>query len=152
MTLFLRAIFLLSLTGAAHASNKLVTDFAQLIGADKNSKKAFEEAISSTKPLVIKFYIIGCGPCKATDPGYAKMAELFKGKADFITLDAIKYEEIAQRFNIKKLPSWVIIAQGKKIASIKGSEKMADVKKFLAAYLAKHQFVTDSGNESENMA
>ncbi len=119
------------------ASSQLVTDFAQLIGHDKNSHKAFHRALSGNAPLVIKFYAIGCRPCKATDAGYAKMARTFKDKATFITLDVIKYEEIAKHFNLQSLPSWVILAQKKKIALIKGSKHMGDVAKVLARYLSK---------------
>lgn len=124
----------MSMSLLAHAH--LVTDFAQLIGHDKNSKKAFDKALSSNLPLVIKFYAIGCGPCKATEAGYAKMAHTFKDKATFITLDVIKYEEIAKHFNLQSLPSWAILAQRKKLALIRGSKNLADVEKVLARYLS----------------
>ncbi len=136
MVVFIRLILAILIGINAYGAIPGVTDFSRLIGPDHNSKKAFEQAINSDKPLVIKFYLIGCGPCKATDQAYAKMANAFKDKATFITLDVIKYEEVAKLFNIKTLPSWVIFAKKKKLAFIKGSKNQADVQKILAQYLA----------------
>lgn len=61
------------------------------------------------RPAVIDFYATWCGPCKATAPVVAAMAEKYDGKVDFYKVDVDRQEELAAVFGIRSIPTLLFI-------------------------------------------
>ncbi len=103
----------------------------------RNSQQTFNEVVGSKKPVVIKFFLRQCGPCNSTKASYQAMAEKYKDKAIFLTLDVMKYSEFAEKFDIKRVPAFIIFANKKPLAIIRGSGKIKQIAEVLDKYLRK---------------
>lgn len=129
------------LSASLFAAENLVIEFSQ--GEASSIDEAFTELISSEKPVVIKFTMLPCGPCKKTEEPFRAMASVFKHKATFVKIDIRHYRSIANRLRIETIPAWAIFVQGKLIGEIlTGSYNLSILKTLrtnLEAYISSHK-------------
>lgn len=71
------------------------------------TKENFEEVIKD-KTIVVDFFGSWCGPCKFIKPLIDKLAKIY----DFGTVDIDKEPEIAQKFGIRGVPSFLTFKNG----------------------------------------
>ena len=62
---------------------------------------------------VVVFYASWCIDCRASEAFEAKISEEFKEKASFYRLDAANLEDIADKYNVEKYPTYVFFRKGK---------------------------------------
>jgi thioredoxin 1 len=60
--------------------------------------------------LVVKFEADFCAPCKAVKPKYQKLADEYKNEQIiFMTIDIEEQPDIAEKFNINSMPTFLVI-------------------------------------------
>lgn len=79
----------------------------------KRKKVTFKETIKSSKPTLVDFYATWCGPCKAMMPVLKSVSENVRGQAKVIKIDIDKNQKLAQKLNIRSVPTLVIYKEGK---------------------------------------
>ncbi|MDP3965910.1 MAG: thioredoxin [archaeon] len=87
---------------------------------DLNMGNFKEEVLESKNPVIIDFYADWCGPCKMLKPAYNKISEEYEGKLDFKRLNTENEEILAMQFEIRGIPSLVIVKDGEEIGRIVG--------------------------------
>ena len=81
----------------------------------------FEAVTASTdQPILIDFYADWCGPCKALTPVMEELAADFEGRATIAKVDVDGAPEIAGRFNVRSIPTLVILQSGHEVERIVG--------------------------------
>lgn len=76
----------------------------------------FQKAVSSPdKPVVIDVWASWCVPCRITKPILEKLAEEYKGKIEFLPIDADQSREVLEHFNIIGIPT-VMAFRGREVA------------------------------------
>lgn len=124
---------------AAFAKEKeyVFTPERALVEFKKASLDAFVKA--PTKPLLIKFFMPSCPPCRATKPVVAAVAKEFDGKVIVLEVDVTSTSEqrkLATDFDVYSVPTFVYIdAKGKKLGQHTGGDVTemtfrADFKKY----------------------
>lgn len=88
------------------------------IAFGKKSSAAFAELIAKPLPIIVKFYLPGCGPCKSTEADFEMLAKKYQDQAMFVTLDVTKFD-IADKYSIKTVPTFILFNKNKKIAQFK---------------------------------
>ncbi|XP_035727552.1 thioredoxin-2-like [Vespa mandarinia] len=88
-----------------------VQDYADL-------ERKLEKAGSTL--VVIDFYAIWCGPCKAIGP---KIEELAKEREDviFLKVNVEECEDIVNKYKITNMPTFVFIKEGKVLETFSGA-------------------------------
>ncbi len=84
--------------------------------------------IPTNKKVVLDFFADWCGPCRTIAPKFAELEGEFK-TIEFLKVNVDDSAEIAERFAIKAMPTFVFIKNGKVIGSVEG----ADLKKIIVA-------------------
>ena len=70
---------------------------------------------------VVDFFAEWCGPCKISSPQFDAAAQALKGKVKFGKVDVDSQQELAERFEVMSIPSFVFIKNGEMIDKIVGA-------------------------------
>lgn len=93
-----------------------------------NSAKEFDtNVLKASKPTVVKFSAPWCGACKKVQPIYEKVAKELDKKYNFVIINVDNAKDIAKKYGIKGIPTFLFFKNGKKIPkSIVGSNISRD--------------------------
>jgi len=75
-------------------------------------KGNFNKLINGEKPVLIDFHANWCGPCKALAPIIKEVAQEISEKVRIIKIDVDKNQEIAQRYQVRGVPTLVLFKDG----------------------------------------
>lgn len=76
-----------------------------------SSKSEFESILSSKKYVMVDFYAQWCGPCKKISPEIEKLSQDYK-KITFVTVDVDNLDDIATKYRIKAMPTFLFLLNG----------------------------------------
>ncbi|MFB6319666.1 thioredoxin [Saccharicrinis sp. FJH54] len=81
--------------------------------------KNFKPVIKSGKVLV-DFWAPWCAPCKMVAPTLNEIAEEQKGNITIAKVNVDKQQALAQKYNIRNIPTMILFDNGKEVKRIMG--------------------------------
>lgn len=76
------------------------------------SKVTFKSLIESNTPTLIDFYADWCGPCQVLGPIVEEVKQEVGEKATVLKIDVDRNQELAQRLQIRSIPTMMIFKGG----------------------------------------
>jgi len=70
-----------------------------------------QEVVQSDKPVLVDFWAVWCGPCRALGPTIDRLADQFAGKVKVGKLNTDENSDIAIKYGISSIPA-VLIFKG----------------------------------------
>ena len=70
------------------------------------------EVLKSDTPVLIDFFAEWCGPCKVMAPVLDDVAREYQGKLKVVKVDVDESGEIAARFGVTAMPTFVLVKKG----------------------------------------
>lgn len=70
------------------------------------------EVVNSDKPVVIDFWAAWCGPCRIMAPVIEELAARYGDKVKVGKLNVDEYQEIAVRFGVMSIPTFILFENG----------------------------------------
>lgn len=64
---------------------------------------------------LIDFYADWCGPCKIMSPIFEELAKEYEGKVELKKVDVESNGEMAAKYNVMSIPTFVLLKDGKEI-------------------------------------
>ena len=104
--------------------------------ATKKTFGSFQEMIDeSDVPVMVDFYATWCGPCKLAAEMCGRLAGDFKHDIKFVKIDTEKYPELAGKWKVEGLPTFVLFYKGKVLDRIEGLPTEMQMKDRLRYFL-----------------
>ena len=88
-----------------------------------------EEVLKSDKPVLVDFYADWCGPCKMMAPVVAQLADELEGKAKVGKLNIDDCMDIAGKYRVMNIPTFLIIRNGQEMERIVGAVSKNELQK-----------------------
>lgn len=112
--------------------NKLGCRMKPITITDSNFE---EEVIKSNLPVLIDFWAVWCGPCKAIAPIVEEIAAEYDGKVKVGKLDVDQNNNSAIKYGVRSIPTLLIFKEGKLINTIIGRVPKSQIVEALNAVL-----------------
>lgn len=75
----------------------------------------FQEIIQSETPTLVDFFATWCGPCQTMMPVLDQLKDKMGDKIRIIKIDVDKNQDVAAKFKVRGVPTFVLFQRGEKI-------------------------------------
>lgn len=90
--------------------------------------------LQSQKPVIVDFWASWCGPCKVMGPVVEELA----GEMELVVFGKVNVDEnaeLAQRYNILSIPTFIIFKSGQVAEQFAGTLSKAQLQERVARYV-----------------
>ena len=78
-------------------------------------KGNFEALISDSRPVIVDFHALWCGPCKVQSPILKEIATELGDKVRVIKIDVDQNNALSTQYQIQSVPTLIVFKNGKPV-------------------------------------
>ena len=84
--------------------------------------------VNNDIPVIVDCWAPWCGPCKSFAPTFEKAAKELEPHFRLAKLNTEKEQRIAQKWNIRSIPTLILLKNGKEVKRSSGAMNLAQLK------------------------
>ncbi|XP_076916575.1 uncharacterized protein LOC143576357 [Bidens hawaiensis] len=93
-----------------------------IVAAKKQTFSSLDDLLEKAeKPVLVDFYATWCGPCQFMGPILNEVSVSMGDSLQVVKIDTEKYPEIASKYNIEALPTFILFKDGKPCDRFEGA-------------------------------
>jgi len=101
-----------------------------------------KEVLESEKPVLVDFWAVWCGPCRALAPTVDALAQTYAASINVAKLNIDDNPNVPQRFGIKAIPTLILFKGGQEAERIVGAASKATLSSLIEKYIGAQQAAT----------
>jgi thioredoxin 1 len=86
-----------------------------------------QEILKSPIPVLVDFWAVWCGPCRAVAPSVDALADEYQGRVKVAKMNVDDHQQVPQRYEIKSIPTLLIFKGGNVVGQIVGAVPKAKI-------------------------
>jgi len=100
------------------------------------TEATFEDVVlNSEKPILVDFWAVWCGPCRAVSPILDQIAEENPDKLEVVKLNVDENPQLAVKYQITSIPAMKVFKGGEVVKTVIGAKPKAALEADLAEFL-----------------
>jgi thioredoxin 2 len=97
------------------------------------NRELFDEVVRDARvPVFVDFWAAWCGPCRMVAPEVKKLATKMAGSAIVLKVDTDAQPEVAGRFDIRSIPTFIVFREGKPVVRESGARNASGLAELVA--------------------
>lgn len=100
-----------------------------------NKENFVQEIEQAALPVVIDVTATWCGPCQQMKPIFEQLAKELGQLYSFLELNVDESHELAVKFNVSSVPTFIFINQGKIVGTERGYMPLSELREKIEEYL-----------------
>jgi len=94
-------------------------------------KGNFETIVSDSRPVIVDFHALWCGPCKVQSPILKELAAELGERVKVIKIDVDQNNAISSQYQIQSVPTLIVFKNGKPVWRHSGVVSKSELYKVL---------------------
>jgi len=90
-----------------------------------------KEVLQSNIPVFVDFWATWCGPCRMVAPSVDKLSDEVAGTAKVAKLDVDECGEIAQKYGVTSIPTFIVFKNGQVANKAMGAMPLSKLKELI---------------------
>ena len=86
-----------------------------------NDQNFDSDVLKAEAPVLVDFWAVWCGPCKAIAPIVEEIANDFSGKVKVGKMDVDSNNQVAMRYGIRSIPTLLLFNNGEVVDQVIGN-------------------------------
>ena len=86
-----------------------------------NDQNFDSDVLEAGTPVLVDFWAVWCGPCKAIAPIVEEIANEYNGKVKVGKMDVDRNNQVAMRYGIRSIPTLLVFNNGEVVDQVIGN-------------------------------
>ena len=95
-----------------------------------------QEVLQSDKPVLVDFWAVWCGPCRAVAPVVEEIAQTYGDQLKVVKLDTDANPKVTAKYGITSIPSLYVFSGGEVVKTIVGAKPKPVLVREIEPFLA----------------